>query len=104
ICHAQRGASGDRDGSGGAISDWRANLWCAVAYLSDGGAAFGSGGGDRRQSEGAVVDCRAREKADDLTESMDHNSILLLCVLASVVLLIFLIAVCKLHAFVALTM
>src|SRR5438128_12620491 len=36
---------------------------------------------------------------------MDHNSIiLLLCVLLSVVLLIVLIAVCKLHAFVALTM
>jgi len=34
---------------------------------------------------------------------MNHNSILLLCVLGSVVLLIVLIAVCKLHAFVALT-
>ncbi|HMC29084.1 MAG TPA: gluconate:H+ symporter [Verrucomicrobiae bacterium] len=35
---------------------------------------------------------------------MDHNATLLLCVLLSVVLLIVLIAVCKLHAFVALTM
>src|ERR1043165_3560469 len=34
---------------------------------------------------------------------MNHNSILLLCVLGSVVFLIVLIAVCKLHAFVALT-
>src|SRR5439155_27171811 len=75
----------------------------SVAYLPDGGVAFGSGGCNRRQSEGAVVDHRAREKVDRLTQSMDHNGILLLCVLASVVLLIFLIAVCKLHAFVALT-
>src|SRR5215216_1979171 len=38
-----------------------------------------------------------------IASGLDHNTVLLICVAFSVALLVFLIAVCKLHAFLALT-
>src|SRR5438132_6966503 len=40
ISHAQRGASGDRNGASEAIRDWRADLRHSMAYMPDGGAAL----------------------------------------------------------------